>query len=363
MKKTNRMIKISVVLALILTMVLCLGACGASKPKVDDASGASGNLTWEYKQDTKTLTVAGVGEMKDFENAAAVDWAEVRDGVEKIVVGNGVRTVGDYAFYNMPYAKEISVSDSVTEIGDYAFAFCGAVEEISIPDSVTVVGDSAFEACTSLKSIVLGPSVTSLGERAFALCSSMTDATVVASISELPAQTFYYCKSLSNLILHTGIAEEDVHESAFELAAKGFADAERRDTVEGSYEIEIVYVFEDGSEAAPTVREEKLNGEGYLYISPELEGYTPDKSEIQGEIKGSGVRETVTYTENAEEETTPAPEETTEAPTADEEENSTVENIIAVVILALVIVGIVVGGILLVRSDKKKQASKNGKKK
>lgn len=367
MKKTNRIVKITVAIALILTMVLCLGACAMGKPKVADASGASGSLTWDYKQDTKTLTVAGVGEMKNFENAEAVDWASVRDGVEKIVVGNGITTVGDYAFFGMSYAKEIVLPESVTSIGKYAFGFCSAAEGIAIPASVTSIGDSAFEACAALKSIVVSPNVTSLGARAFALCSSMTDATVVASVTELRAETFYYCKSLSNLVLNTALVAENVHESAFANAGKGFADAERRNTVEGSYELIVTYVYEDGTEAEPTFREEKLTGETYLRITPAKEGYTPDKSEIQGVMGTADVRETVTYKKNVETapaETTPAPTET-EEPT---EEQSKTELIVSVVVLAVVLIGIAVGAVLLLRGNKKTDAknaknAKNGKKK
>ena len=361
MKKANRMIKIAASLALILTMVLCLGACGTKTAKVADASGDG----WNYKQDTKTLTVTGSGAMKSFESASAVDWASVREGVEKIVVGAGLTTVGDYAFYGMSHATEIVLPEGITSIGTYAFGFCASVEGISIPASVTSIGDSAFEACTALKSIVVSPNVTSIGARAFALCSSMTDATVVANVSELRAETFYYCRSLNNLVLHTGISAERVDPTAFAEAARGFADAERRDTVEGSYEIVITYVYEDGTEAAPAVAEEKLSGENYLYITPAKEGYTPDKEQVQGVMQTAGVRETVTYKKNAETEpveTTPV--ETT--PVKTEEEKSRGELILSVVILAVVVVGIVVGGILLVRSDKKskqKNAPKNGKKK
>ena len=367
MKKMNRIIKTALVVLLILASLLCFTACGTSAPKVDDDSGAAGALTWEYKQDTKTLTIRGVGEMPNPASASEVAWASVRAGVETIVVSDGITTVGDYAFYHMPYAKNVSLPSSLVSIGKYAFGFCSGVENIHIPESVTTIGDSAFEACAALKSIVVSPNVTSLGARAFALCSSLTDATVVANVTELRAETFYGCKSLTTLILHTGI--QTVDETAFALATKSFADAERRDTVEGSYGVVIAYAYEDGSEAAPTIREEKLNGESYLYISPVIEGYTADKAQIQGTLNGAGVNEKVTYKKNAETEpaeTTPA--ETT-APAEPEEEESKTELILSVVVLAVVIIGIAVGAFLLLRGNKKKDAKnsknapKNGKKK
>ena len=370
MKNMNRIIKTSLVVLLILATVLCFTACGTSRaPSVEDDSGVAGALTWEYKKDTKTLTVRGVGEMPNVASASEVSWASVRAGVETIVVSDGITSVGDYAFYYMPYAKNVSLPSSLVSVGKYAFGFCSALEGISIPESVTTIGDSAFEACVALKSIVISPNVTSLGARAFALCSSLTDATVVANVTELRAETFYGCKSLTNLILHTGIPAENVHETAFSMATKSFADAERRDTVAGNYAIVISYSYEDGSEAAPTIREEKLNGEGYLYISPVIEGYTADKAQIQGTLNGAGVNEKVTYKKNAETEpaeTTPAETTTVAAP---EEAQSKTELILSVVILAVVIIAIAVGAFLLLRNNKKKEAKnsknapKNGKKK
>ena len=366
MKRNNRMMKIAVSVLLMAATVLCMSACGARTVSVDDASGAAGALTWKYEKETKTLTVTGNGEMPNAESAADVAWASVRDGVQKIVVSAGVTTVGDYAFYGMSYAKEIVLPSTLTSIGKYAFGFCSAVEGIQIPDGVVAIGDSAFEACTSLKTIVLSPAVTGLGARAFALCSSLTDATVVANVTEIGAETFYNCKALNNLILHTSV--QSAHESAFALAGKGFADAERRDTVAGTYEIVITYVYEDGTEAAPAIQEEKLNGENYLHISPAIEGFTPDKSEVQGTLAGAAVRETVTYKKNVE--TEPAETEPVETtPVVEpEEEKSRGELIVSVVVLAVVVIGIAVGAFLLLRGNKKdaknsKNAPKNGKKK
>lgn len=364
MKKSMKTIlRTSVAVLLLLSAVLCFTACGGSSaPKVNDASGAvtGTSLTWSYTKDNKTLTIGGSGEMPNPASVSEVAWASVRAGVEKVVVGTSVTTVGDYAFYHMPYLKSVSLPTGITSIGKYAFGFCSALEEIALPDSVTKIGDSAFEACTSLKSIVVSPNVTDLGARAFALCSSMTDATVVANVTEIRAETFYNCKALKSLILHTSVERAD--DSAFALCAKSLADAERRDTVEGSYEIVITYENEDGSEAFAPVRETKQNGENYFYTSPVKEGFTAEPAVVQGTVKGSGVSEKVVYKKNAETEPAEtAPVETTAAPTEPEESSKT-ELIVSVVILAVVVIGIAVGAFLLLRNNKKNDP-KNAKKK
>ena len=76
----------------------------------------------------------------------------IKDGVlEKytgsggdVVIPNGVKTIGNWAFRNCLSLCNISIPDSVTSIGDEAFSWCHGLEHITIPESVTSIGDEAF---------------------------------------------------------------------------------------------------------------------------------------------------------------------------------------------------------------------------
>ena len=46
---------------------------------------------------------------------------------------NGVKTIGDAAFYGCTALTQIVVPDSVTSIGDGAFERCGSLERITLP--------------------------------------------------------------------------------------------------------------------------------------------------------------------------------------------------------------------------------------
>lgn len=66
--------------------------------------------------------------------------------------------------------EAISLGEGVTSIGNYAFAGCTNLESITIPASVTTIGESAFAGCANLKSVTVeNPSVT-VGEDAFYCC-------------------------------------------------------------------------------------------------------------------------------------------------------------------------------------------------
>ena len=67
--------------------------------------------------------------------------------LESVTIGNGVTTIGDYAFFDCSALTSITIPDSVTTIGDYAFSYCGNLTSITIPDSVTSIGSEAFANC------------------------------------------------------------------------------------------------------------------------------------------------------------------------------------------------------------------------
>lgn len=68
---------------------------------------------------------------------------------------------------------EYSIIEGVKVIGEYAFYWCRNLNSIDIPNSVTTIGDSALGACSSLSSINIPNSVKIIGDRAFWGCISV----------------------------------------------------------------------------------------------------------------------------------------------------------------------------------------------
>ena len=90
--------------------------------------------------------------------------------LQKAVVGNGVTSIGSYAFYYCYSLASVTIPDSVTSIGSYAFYYCYSLASVTIPDSVTSIGSYAFYYCYSLASVTIPDSVTSIGNNAFSYC-------------------------------------------------------------------------------------------------------------------------------------------------------------------------------------------------
>ena len=70
----------------------------------------------------------------------------------KLVIPNGVTTIGEKAFFRCRSIVSVDIPNSVTNIENRAFACC-SLDSIVIPGSVISIGDSAFYKCSSLTSV------------------------------------------------------------------------------------------------------------------------------------------------------------------------------------------------------------------
>ena len=89
---------------------------------------------------------------------------------KKVVINEGVTTIGDCAFAGSA-CQNVAIAESVTTICDKAFYKCTALEDIVIPDGVASLGKYAFAETRTLKNITIGKGVTSVGREHFLIAS------------------------------------------------------------------------------------------------------------------------------------------------------------------------------------------------
>ena len=116
-----------------------------------------------------------------------------------INIPNSVSTIGDKAFWCCGSLISINIPNSVSTIGDEAFSECNSLTSINIPNSVTTIGNEAFWACKSLISINIPNSVTTIGEYAFFDCKSLTSINIPNSVTTIGEGAFSWCKSLTSI--------------------------------------------------------------------------------------------------------------------------------------------------------------------
>ena len=83
-------------------------------------------LTWEYDALTKTLTISGSGTL----NSNYTFGIEAPTNVERLIIAEGVTTIGGGAFANYVSIKHISVAASIKTIYEQAFYNCIGLQEI-----------------------------------------------------------------------------------------------------------------------------------------------------------------------------------------------------------------------------------------
>ena len=164
-------------------VALDLGTSVGVSAEVSTAtSGTCGeNLTWELDSEG-TLTISGSGEMENYHydyytNSYDSPFYD-RSDIKKVIICDGVTSIGYAAFYYCTSLESVTIPDSVTSIGDNAFYYCTSLESVTIPDSVTSIDVFAFSSCSSLKSITIPDSVTSIGYGSFSSCSSLKSITI-----------------------------------------------------------------------------------------------------------------------------------------------------------------------------------------
>jgi hypothetical protein len=100
-------------------------------------------LSWSLSNNNKTLTITGSGTMKDFSSASAVPWRGKASEITKVVLSDGLKNIGSYAFANFSSLKVIIIPENVEKIGAYSFYNSG-LEIADLAPKTRIIQESAF---------------------------------------------------------------------------------------------------------------------------------------------------------------------------------------------------------------------------
>ncbi|MBO7485732.1 MAG: leucine-rich repeat domain-containing protein [Spirochaetaceae bacterium] len=103
-----------------------------------------------------------------------------------VIIPDGVKKIGEEAFYACRLLKSITIPDTVTEIGNVAFCGC-LFESLCIPNKVTKICDGAFGFCFALKSVMIPVSVMEIGRGAFFECPLLSEINYAGTIEQWKA--------------------------------------------------------------------------------------------------------------------------------------------------------------------------------
>lgn len=195
--------------------------------EIADSGQCGENLTWTLDKEG-LLIISGTGEMEDSDYFRGT--FNRNSQIKKVIVEEGVTSIGESAFYDCENLQEVIISDSVVTIGVEAFGECLSLQDVNIPESVRSIEDLAFRSCTSLKSVVIPDSVTEIGDSAFtgctnlkniklpsglkeidflAGCTSLEQIEIPDSVTSIGYESFSNCDSLKNIVIPDSVTSID----------------------------------------------------------------------------------------------------------------------------------------------------------
>ena len=158
------------------------------------------NVTWELTGDG-TLIISGTGRISNYSYDNNAPWYSCRAYIKRVVIQQGVRAIGDRAFWDCSGLTSVTIPDGVTSIGDYAFAYCVSLTSATIPEGVTSIGGDAFLGCTGLTSVAIPSSVTSTGFETFSGCTGLTSITIPEGVTSIGNYAFKGCSNLASVTI------------------------------------------------------------------------------------------------------------------------------------------------------------------
>ena len=256
MKKTNKLISILLVLAMLLSMAPLTVL--AASVEASGKFGASGNnLTWSLDSDG-VLTISGSGAMEDFANASKVPWYSKRTNVKTVVIESGVTNIGKDAFTGIYSLVNATISDTVTSIGNRAFSNSGLTNfEFSDAGNLKTIGNSAFNS-TQIKNMVIPDGVTTLGSYIFGY-GPIKSVTIPASVTSIGNYFFEETSSLNEVIFLGNKEPETIGNTVF-LGCSSLAYV----SVPADYEGDT---FSNMMVSKATASVAEVNGQGFATLA------------------------------------------------------------------------------------------------
>lgn len=177
MKGFKGFLKAMMAAAMSVTMTLtAFGGGGIGSPctvyaatdTVVDTGQCGDALTYTVTGDEESgyaMAITGTGDMNNYGlDEWAAPWRDYN--FKSISIGDGVTSIGDYAFASNGVEVKLIIGKKVKRIGEAAFMDTGIKGTLTIPNSVQTIGENAFSQ-SAITKLVLGKGIKELGVYAF----------------------------------------------------------------------------------------------------------------------------------------------------------------------------------------------------
>ncbi len=128
--------------------------------------------------------------------------------LKAISIPSTVNTIGEGAFYNASYLKNIQGFSgiNIAKLENFTFKNCSSLQKLYLPSTCIEIGESAFENCTSLVDFSFGQFTKTIGENALYQCSSIQNISIPSSVTSIGATAFSNNSNLIEInVMHNAI--------------------------------------------------------------------------------------------------------------------------------------------------------------
>jgi len=152
-----------------------------------------------YLDDEGTLHIEGSGYMPNFDTCEFACYSPWAFGKwSKVIVHEGVQSLGDYAFWRSASLDEIVLPDSITYIGKHCFDGCKKLRSFQCPPRVSEIKSSTFKDCEALETVKLPQGMQQLWRWSFQNCGNLRHINIPKSVTRI-STTAFCCANLDAL--------------------------------------------------------------------------------------------------------------------------------------------------------------------
>ncbi len=127
-----------------------------------------------------------------------------RDILQKVVLPERLKSIGDDAFYMCYSLQDIEFPTTLSSIGINAFYDCDNIKNVIIPEGVTFIGSGAFSNCGKLNTVKLPAALKTINQSMFSY-SALTSVIMPEGLQTIGAYAFSNCDYLSSVSLNEGL--------------------------------------------------------------------------------------------------------------------------------------------------------------
>ena len=179
-------------------------------------------ISWEFDESTGTITITGDGPIPDYDPGSLGEippWFDLKSKIHKLVIGDGITYIGDYAFSSCENLDQLSGAEGVAAVGRDSFfrdfLLCDDdgffvlnnnlilwhMDEnnaVNVPEGVTNIVKGCFTCGTSsyFETITLPDSLKSIEYKAFNYCPHLREIHIPVSVNDIAEGAINDCGSL-----------------------------------------------------------------------------------------------------------------------------------------------------------------------